>query len=148
MKLGEKSVINAPPKNIWPYIVTPEYFQVWNDKIVSMEAKGTFVVGQPYITHYKLTKQSSQCMSTVTELRPMQLLEIKHTAMISSKGPNNMEVTERITLTPAGTRTLVTKEVWIKNHDVPWFLLPIIWFVTRFGKQSCEDKLKTMCERP
>ena len=31
-------------------------------------------------------------------------------------------------------------------RGIPLWLLPVIWFVTRFGKPSREDKLKTLCE--
>lgn len=147
MKLSETSLISAPPEKIWPFIVTPEHFQIWNDKIVSIEAKGTFILGQPYITHYKLTKESSQFMSTVTRLEPNQLLEIHHVTVVSSRGHSDMEATERITLIPCGDKTKVRKDVWIKNHDVPLILRPLIWFIMTCGKRKGEDKLKSLVEK-
>ena len=73
VKITERSYIQAPPEKVWPYLITPEHFQEWNDKIVSMEARGTFVLNQPFVTHYRLGKQSSQCLSTVVAIEPLRL---------------------------------------------------------------------------
>lgn len=149
-KMIEKSYIKVPPEKVWPFIAIPENFQKWNDKIVSMEAKDKFYIGQPYVTHYKLTKIATQCMSTVTNMEPERLLEIKHIT-VASEGAQptfagQTEALERITLTPKGSGTVVIKEVWINGAEIPWFLRPIIWFVTTFGRPVDEDKLKKICE--
>ena len=147
MKLIERSVISAAPEKIWPFIISPERFQEWNDKIVSIGAREAFVPGQSFSTFYKMSGQSSQCLSVAVEIRPFRLLELKHTAVLSSKGRSNAEAVERITLVPEGAVTVVTKTVLIKDHGIPFIFLPFIWFVTRFGKRQGEDKLKTMCEK-
>lgn len=147
MKLVERSVIRATPAKIWPFIITPEHFREWNEKIVSMEARGVFVLGQPFTTCYKLTGRSSQCLSIAVEIDPLRVLEFTHTAAVSGEGRSSLEAVERITLEPGEGFTVVTKTVVVRNHGVPWFLLPVIWFVTRFGRRQGEDKLKTMCER-
>ena len=60
MKIVERSLISAPPEKVWPFIVTPELFCRWNDKIISMEARGVFVAGQQFSTSYRLTSQSAK----------------------------------------------------------------------------------------
>lgn len=146
MKIVERSLINAAPEKVWSFIVTPELFCKWNDKIVSMEARGTFVAGQQFSTCYRLTGRSAQCLSVVTELQPPRLLELRHTVVLSASGGAGVNAAERITLEEKNGGTLVTKTVTIGNRGVPFWLLPIIWFVTRFGKPSGEDKLKKLCE--
>lgn len=150
LKLVDKSLINAPPEKIWPYLITPEKFQKWNEKLVSLEARGTFILNQPFVTHYKLSKRETQCLSTTVRIETMRLIEFKHVSTFNSAGHNELEATERVTLYPKGNQTQVIKEVWIRNTGVPWYLapiiLPLIWFVNRFGKRKGEDLLKKLCE--
>ena len=40
----------------------------------------------------------------------------------------------------------VINTVDIANADVPWFLRPLIWFVTRLGAQPPPSPLKALCE--
>jgi hypothetical protein len=58
-----------------------------------------------------------------------------------------MEALERITLKERNGKTIVTKDVFIKNHGMPLILLPLIWFITRFGHPAEPDRLKVMCEK-
>lgn len=146
MKIVERSLINAAPEKVWPFIVTPELFRKWNDKIVSMEARGAFVAGQQFSTCYRLTSQSAQCLSVVAELQPQRLLELRHSVVMSASGRTGVNAAERITLEEKDGGTLVTKTVTIERHGIPLWLLPVIWFVTRFGKPAGEDKLKKLCE--
>ena len=111
-----------------------------------MEAKGKFILGQPFVTHYKMSGKEIQCLSTVTAIQEGRLLEIQHSNCIGNNINQELTVCERITLTETGGRTVVTKNIDIRNHDVPWILIPIIWFVTRFGKPAEPDKLKLICE--
>ncbi len=147
MKITERSYIQTPPEKVWPYLISPEHFQEWNDKIVSMEARGTFVLNQPFVTHYRLGKQSSQCLSTVVAIEPLRLLELHHRAVATGRDGASLEAVERITLAPRGAASVVTKTVWIRNHHIPWLLVPLIWFVTHFGSRAGRDKLKDLCER-
>jgi len=147
MKLIERSVIRAAPEKIWPFIITPEQFQKWNDKIVSIGAREAFVLGQPFSTCYEMSGHYSQCLSVAVEIRPFRLLELKHKAVFNSKGRSNAEAVERITLVQEGEVTVVTKTVLLRDHGIPFVFLPFIWFIARFGKRQGEDKLKTMCEK-
>jgi uncharacterized protein YndB with AHSA1/START domain len=45
MKLRERSEIDRPPSRVWCYIITPELFLQWNEKVVEMEARGSFETG-------------------------------------------------------------------------------------------------------
>lgn len=146
MKIVERSLISVPPEKVWPFIVTPELFWQWNDKIVSMEARGAFVAGQRFSTRYRLTSQSAQCLSVVAELQPLRVLELRHRVVMSASGRTGVNAAERITLEEKNGGTLVTKTVTIGRHGIPLWLLPVIWFVTRFGKPAGEDRLKTLCE--
>jgi hypothetical protein len=111
-----------------------------------MEARGEFRLGQPFVTHYAMSKKQTQCLSTVTALEEGRLLEIRH-AHCAGAGINpELEVREKITLHEHDGNTTVEKEVTIRNHDILWILIPIIWFVTCFGKSSEPDGLKQMCE--
>lgn len=146
MKIAERSLISAPPEKVWPFIVTPELFCKWNDKIVSMEARGVFVKGQQFSTCYRLTGRSAQCLSVVSELQAPGLLELRHSMVLSASGLTGASAAERITLEEKDGGTLVTKTATIERHGIPLWLLPLIWFLTRFGKPSGEDKLKKLCE--
>jgi hypothetical protein len=52
----------------------------------------------------------------------------------------------RVTLEESRGRTTVTKIVTVRNHGIPWFLMPLIWFVTRLGKPVGPDPLKSLLE--
>jgi hypothetical protein len=53
---------------------------------------------------------------------------------------------ERITLEEKDGRTIVTKDVTVRNSGVPWFVVQLIWFIGRFGKPVGKDKLMEICE--
>uniref|UniRef100_C6DYB0 DUF3592 domain-containing protein n=1 Tax=Geobacter sp. (strain M21) TaxID=443144 RepID=C6DYB0_GEOSM len=57
-----------------------------------------------------------------------------------------MEVVERFDLQDKGDHTVVIKTITVKNHHIPLLFLPLIWFVTRFGKPVMPDRLKHLCE--
>jgi len=146
MRIIERTEIDRPATKVWSHVIKPEDFQKWNKNIVSMEARGEFRLGQPFTTHYRLRKKQSQCLSVVTNIIEERLLELRHSNCVGASGSSEMEAVERITLKEHKGKTIVTKEVTIKNHGVPWILIPIIWFVTRFGHRTEPDPLKLMCE--
>lgn len=146
MRILERTEIDRPVVKVWPYIISPEHFQKWNKRIIALEAKGEFRLGQLFTTHYQMSAKQIQCVSTATAIEEGRLLELRHSNCIGNGINPELEVCERITLQEVKGRTIVTKEVVIKNHDVPWILIPIIWFVTRFGKPTEPDTLKLMCE--
>ena len=146
MRISERTEIERPASKVWSYVIDPECFQKWNKNIISMEARDHFSLGQPFMTHYKLGKKQSQCISVVTAMTEGKLLELHHSNCTSPDGPTEMEVIERITLKERNGRTVVTKDVFIKNHGLPLILVPLIWFVTRFGHPKEPDRLKLMCE--
>jgi uncharacterized protein YndB with AHSA1/START domain len=146
MRIVERTRIDRPAAGVWPYIIRPEYFQRWNTKIVSMEARGEFRLGQSFVTHYQMSGKQMQCLSVATEVEEGRLLVLRHSHCVGRGVNPDLEVRERITLDERNGGTLVTKEVLIRNHDVPWLLIPLIWFVTRFGRPSEPDRLKSMCE--
>jgi len=146
MNIQQRTLIDRPAATVWPYIVNPGYFQKWNEKIVSMEARDVFRVGQSFVTHYKWGRKQLQCLSVATKMEEGRLLELRHSSFVGTGVNADMEVTERITIEERDHRSVVTKNVIIRNHRVPWVLIPLIWFITRFGKPVKEDSLKTMCE--
>jgi hypothetical protein len=146
MRIVERSEIDRPVMKVWSHVIKPEDFQKWNKNIVSLEARGEFRVGQPFATHYKLGKKQSQCLSVVTNMIEGELLELRHSNCVGKDSCPDLEAVERITLKERNDKTMVIKEVTIKNHGVPWILVPIIWFVTRFGYSTGPDPLKLMCE--
>lgn len=146
MVIREKSVIDRPAAAVWPFIVSPESFRAWNTKVVSLEVKEPFRLGQSFVTHYAMSKKQIQCLSTVTALEENRLLEIRHAHCVGAGIGPELNVREKITLHERDGKTVVEKEVTIKNHNVPWILIPIIWFVTQFGKTTEPDRLKAMCE--
>lgn len=146
MKLHDRSEIGRPAAAVWPFIVTAERFRQWNDKIIDIEARGEFRLGQAFHTQYRMSGREMRCWSKVTALEPGRLLELRH-GNCSGKGtPHALEVTERVTLEEQDGRTVVRKEITVRNHGVPWIIRPLIWFVTRFGKPVGKDKLKELCE--
>ncbi|MBI3004585.1 MAG: hypothetical protein HYY49_04130 [Ignavibacteriales bacterium] len=146
MHIVEHSIIDRPASKVWPFIIAAEYFQLWNTKIISLEAKGQFLLNQPFMTRYRMNGKEMQCISTVTALENERLLEIQHTNYVSNKDNSQLSVCERITLKEWAHRTIVTKDVEVKHHQVPWILIPLIWLTMKFGKPVEPDKLKQMCE--
>lgn len=146
MRIVEKSVIKRPAAQVWPYIISPEHFKVWNDKVVSMGAKGHFVPHQIFVSQYKMSGKETQCASTVSDIQENRLLELRHENLIGQGIRTDMVVTERITLKESRGTTTVMKEVIVQNHGVPLIFQLLIWFVNRFGTRKGPDKLKQLCE--
>ena len=146
MHIVEQSIIDRPASKVWPFIIAPEYFQLWNTKIISLEAKGQFLLNQPFMTRYRMNGKEMQCISTVTAIENERLLEIQHTNCVSKEDNSQLIVCERITIKESAHGTIVTKDVEVKHHQVPWILIPLIWFTMKFGKRVESDKLKQMCE--
>jgi uncharacterized protein YndB with AHSA1/START domain len=146
MRIRQRTTIDRPVTRVWPHVSRPESFQRWNEKIRSMDAVGEFRVGQPFTTHYEWQGKALQCASIATEIEPERVLELRHTALVGPGVPPNLEIRQRITLHPRGSRTVVTKLVTIENDGTPWYLLALIWFVTRFGAPTRPDPLKVLCE--
>jgi len=146
MKLRERSEIDRPASLVWRYISTPELFLQWNERIVEMEARGAFRTGQHFHTRYAWKQRELQCWSQITKLDEGRMLELRHGNCSGSGIRRAIEVVERITLEEKGGRTIVTKDVVIRNSGVHWFVVPLIWFINRFSKPVQLDKLKAMCE--
>ncbi len=146
MRIVEKSKIDRPADKVWPFIIRPEYFMKWNTKIIAMDAQGEFRVGQTFITHYRMNSKEIQCSSMATAIEEGRRLELRHSNCVGKGNNPELEVHEKITLQAENGHTIVLKEVVITNHDIPCILIPIIWFVTRFGKTTEPDLLKLMCE--
>jgi hypothetical protein len=142
----ERTLINRPAAEVWPYVINPAYFQQWNEKIASMDVRETFRLGQPFVTHYLWKKKRLQCLSVAVEIEEGRLLELRHSNFVGPGVNPEMEVIERIELEEKGFRCIVTKNVAIKNHGISWVLVPLIWLGTRFGKPVKEDRLKLMGE--
>ncbi len=146
MILKERSEIDRPAAHVWRFIITPELFLQWNDKVVEMEARGTFQLGQHFHTRYEMRNKQLQCWSEVTRLEAGRLLELQHGNCSGQAGRRDIRIIERITLEEKGGRTIVTKEVHMMNHGIPWFFVAVIWFINRFGRPVGKDKLKALCE--
>ena len=146
MRFRERTEINRPVVHVWRFVITPELFLQWNDKVVEMEARGTFQLGQHFHTRYQMSGKQLQCWSALTAIEEGRLLELQH-GNCSGKGVHgDIKVIERITLEEKHGRTIVIKDVHMMNHGIPWFVVPLIWFIRRFGKPVGRDKLKEMCE--
>jgi hypothetical protein len=87
-----------------------------------------------------------QCQSVAVRIEEGRLLELRHSSPIGRGLNRELEVIERVTLEDQGARSVVTQDVHFRNHDLPWFLVPLMWFVTRFGKPVGRNRLKEMCE--
>lgn len=146
MKIREVTVIQRTPAEVWPWIAIPERFLQWNTNIVSMEAREKFILQQPFNSHYQLRGKPLQCLSTVTAIEENHVLELKHTNCIGPDVDSNIEVSERITLEEKGNHTEVVRTITVRNHHVPLIALPLIWFVSRFGKPTEPSRLKCLCE--
>ncbi|MFP5211809.1 MAG: SRPBCC domain-containing protein, partial [Acidobacteriota bacterium] len=146
LRIVERSTINRPSESVWPYVILSEYFRRWNKKIVSMDAPDEFKVGQSFTTRYRMGSKEIQCLTTVAVVEENRLLEMRHAnCMGESIGPD-LEVVETITLQEKRGRTHVRKVVTVRNHSLPWLLIPIIWFVSRFGSPTEPNALKALCE--
>jgi uncharacterized protein YndB with AHSA1/START domain len=146
MKLHDRSEIDRPASAVWPYVVNAGHFQQWNDKIVAIEAVGQLQLGQTFHTQYRMSGREMRCWSKVTALEPGRLLELHHGNCSGQGTRHELEVVERVTLEEKEGRTIVCKEITVRNHGVPWTLRPLIWFITRFGKPAGKDRLKEVCE--
>lgn len=146
MRIRERTEIDRPAAHVWRFVITPELFLQWNDKVVEMEARGAFQPGQRFHTRYQMSGKQLQCWSAVTAIEEGRLLELQH-GNCSGKGVHgDIKVIERITLEEKHGRTTVTKDVHMMNHGIPWFVVPLIWFITRFGKPVGKNRLKELCE--
>ena len=146
MRMVFKIDIDRPASTVWKYVNDPESFQEWNDKIESMDVRGEFRVGEPFKTSYKWRDTVTQCLSVVTQLSDERLLELRHSDFIGVDVDPHMVAIERIVLNEGKGRTRVTKILSVKNHGVPLIFVPLLWFVSRFGKPKDPDPLKLMCE--
>lgn len=146
MHLVERTELDHPIAKVWPLIVTPEAFQLWNDKVVAMDAAERFILGQSFQTRYVMNDRAMRCLTTVTALEDGRLLELQHTNCVGDKILSDLLVCERITLTESGGRTVVVKDIKITNHAIPWYFMPLIWLLNRTGKPDGPDKLKELCE--
>jgi uncharacterized protein YndB with AHSA1/START domain len=146
MRIRQRTVINRPATQVWRHVIRPESFRRWNEKISGIDAVDEFRVGQPFTTHYEWRGKALQCASIATEIQAERVLELRHTALVGPGVPPNLEIRQRITLHPRGARTVVTKLVSIENHEMPWYLLALIWFITRLGAPTRPDPLKVLCE--
>ena len=75
-----------------------------------------------------------------------RLLEPRHSNCVGPGVNPKREVTGRVELGGKGSRCIVTKNVAIKKHGIPWLFIPLIWLVALFVKPIKEDRLKMMCE--
>lgn len=146
MRIREQTIIDRPVAVVWPFVATAESFCAWNDKITHMEATGPFRLGQRFATHYALHGPPTQFMTEVVALEEGRLLELRHASPFGQGVRVEMETIERVTLEDAGGRTVVTRDIDVRNHGLPWWARPLVWFVTRFGRPTGEDRLKKMCE--
>lgn len=146
MHVYETSVIERPAAAVWPFLVTAEKFRAWNGKIVSMDFAGRFALGGSFSTHYSMSGKQSQCLTTVTGLEENRLIELTHSNFFGQGIEPGLVVVERVTLQDKGARSIVIKDVDMPSRLMPWFLIPLIWLITRFGKRAEPDRLKEMCE--
>ena len=146
MRIRQRTVIDRPAAQVWRHVIRPESFRRWNEKISALDAVGEFRVGQPFTTHYLWRGKPLQCASIATDIQAGRVLELRHTAPVGPGVPPNLEIRQRISLHPRGARTVVTRFVSIDNDGMPWFLRPLVWFVTRFGAPTGPDPLKVLCE--
>jgi len=147
MRLLRRTEIRRKAITVWDYVIRPERFQKWNRKIAGMEAYGEFRLGQPFATRYKWKGKQIQCVSVATSIIVGSLLELRHSSFVGDNVNPEMEVIERITLIERRGRTVVTKELSIKNHGTPLIWAPIFWLIARFGWPAEPDALKLICER-
>ena len=152
MHLRERTVIDRPAAEVWRHVAVAESFREWNEKITSLDASGPFRLGQRFTTQHALSGRATQFTSEVVALDEGRLLELRHAHPVGQGVDPRMEVSERVTLdaldarVAGGARTLVTKDVRVRHHGLPWWLLPVIWLVTRLGRPVGENRLKRMCE--
>lgn len=146
MILKERTEIDRPAAHVWRFIITPELFLQCNDKVIEMEARGAFQLGQHFHTRYEMRNKQLQCWSKVTAIEEGRLLELQHGNCTGKGVHGDIKVIERITLEEKGGHTIVIKDVIMMNHGIPWFFISLIWFINRFGKPVGKDKLKEMCE--
>ena len=146
MHLIERNALDHPAATVWPLVVSPEMFSLWNDKIISMDAGERFTLGQTFTTRYLMTGKELSCRTTVTALEEGRLLELSHSDCVGPRIRTNLAIRERITLTESAGRTAVLKEIDIENHGIPWYFAALFWYVNRFGKPAGPDKLKQLCD--
>jgi hypothetical protein len=96
---------------------------------------------------YEKNEPSLNTDLVAVKIEEGRLLELRHSNCVGPRVNPKMEVTERVELEGKGSRCIVTKNVAIKKHGIPWLFIPLIWLVTLFGKPIKEDRLKVMCER-
>lgn len=146
MHLIERTEVDHPAAKAWPMIVSPEFFQLWNDKVISMEAKERFLLGQVFATRYRMSGRETLRLSEAASLEEGRLLEIVHSNFAGDRISPYLVVRERITLEETGGRTVIVKDVEIRNHGMHWSLVALFWLAFRFAKPAGPDKLKQLCD--
>lgn len=85
-------------------------------------------------------------LSEAASLEEGRLLEIVHSNFAGDRISPYLVVRERITLEETGGRTVIVKDVEIRNHGMHWSLVALFWLAFRFAKPAGPDKLKQLCD--
>jgi uncharacterized protein YndB with AHSA1/START domain len=146
MHLIERSTMNCPIRNVWHAITTPELILKWNDKILSINARGRLVLNRSFDMQCKLTSDTVTCTTVPTRLEEPYVLELTHGNVVGEKTPRDLKVIERFMLSEKNNVTHLRKDIWIRNHGIPFFVVPLIWLINRTGRPTGPDRLKELCE--
>lgn len=144
MTIRERTRYPLPPSEIWPYIVQPELFILWNPKIKELHTSGEFLQGQEFWTEYSFKSKSSTCSTIITEADPLRCLRLEHRRFQQDSGEARMHVRESFLLVPKGPWTELRHVVNVTGHGMNIFIVMLFWFITTFGTTVESDKLEKL----
>ena len=140
MLIKDQIDIDAPPDQVWPFLIDPVLQAAWNPKIISIDRPhdGPVRPGDTYVMHARLSdKQSTSRVEVVDVITPQKLVYQHH----MTEAGSGFVVTETYTLSEKGRGTRVRHTIDLSQTPIPLLLRPVIWLVMKFGKPVGEPQL-------
>lgn len=144
MKIQEKGIINATPQAVWPYVAHPHWMSLWNNKLVAIKRSKEEEVqtGEKFRVRYRMSGKESESEVTVIESTPPLRVAYRH--QIQTKG-KEYEAIETYELLAVGEKTEFCQIIDL-SKAMPWWALPIVWFLHRFGEPQGKSNTKKIEE--
>lgn len=152
MIFTEEIVIDAPPDKVWEYVGSLACWSLFHAKAgeyrqVSSQDDG---VGAVYEMEFRLGSKAKPTRCEIEEYRIGTLISVR-SEMIDVEKPGKPTYSAVMTfvLEDRGGETKVTETLDADFSDVPFWLKPLIWLISRIGKPVGETtlvKLKRVVE--
>ena len=133
--------IAAPVEVVWPLVSDPVRMAAWQPKIASVTpiTAGEPRIGSRYRICFRTNGREQAFNSTIERFDPPVRVVLLH------EGQKDRRVRETFDLapTPAG-HTNLRHQIDLSNSGIPWYLKPVVAFITRFGQPRGEGTLEPL----